>query len=115
MQRKLDDEKLSRQEEIQSIRHQHELVLESEDKKYQRRLTSLQERLKEYAELFEKEKLPEMSSDHDQEKDKLIDNLKLELAKQKEANAQLQETINNATFKEVEYSILSYAITNSIP
>jgi hypothetical protein len=95
MQRKLDEEKLARQEEIQTIRHQHELALDSEDKKYQRRLVSLQERLKEYAELFEKEKLPKMNPDHDDEKDKLIASLKLELAKQKEANTQLQETTNN--------------------
>lgn len=99
MQQRLDEEKLSQQEEIQNIRHQQELALESEDKKYQRRLTSLQERLKEYAEHFENEKLPQININHDDEKDKLIESLKLEIAKQKEENTQLQaiQSISNST------------------
>lgn len=91
----MDDEKTLRQEEIQTIRNQHELALESEDKKYQRRLTSLQERLnakdKEYAELFEREE-ENNDPEKDQEKDKLIESLNLELAKEKEENAQLRES-----------------------
>jgi Skp family chaperone for outer membrane proteins len=58
LQRKLDDERTGRQEEISTIRTHHESVLESEDKKYQRRLAALQERLNakdaEYAQIFEK-------------------------------------------------------------
>ncbi|KAI7894826.1 uncharacterized protein EV154DRAFT_497143 [Mucor mucedo] len=95
LQRQLDDEKTLRQEEIQTIRNQHELALESEDKKYQRRLTALQERLnakdKEYAELFEKEK-ENNNPERDQEKDKLIESLNLEIAKEKSENAQLRES-----------------------
>lgn len=91
----MDDEKTLRQEEIQTIRNQHELALESEDKKYQRRLASLQERLnakdKEYAELFEREE-ENNDPEKDQEKDKLIESLNLELAKEKEENAQLRES-----------------------
>ncbi|CAO3653074.1 unnamed protein product [Mucor hiemalis] len=88
LQRKLDDEKMSRQEEISTIRAQHDSVLESEDKKYQRRLTSLQERLNakdtEYAQLLENES-PAISD----EKDEIIESLNLELAKEKEQNAEL--------------------------
>lgn len=88
LQRKLDDEKISRQEEISTIRAQHDAALESEDKKYQRRLTSLQERLNakdtEYAQLLENEN--PASSD---EKDEMIKSLNLELAKEKEQNAEL--------------------------
>lgn len=91
----MDDEKTLRQEEIQTIRNQHEIALESEDKKYQRRLTALQERLNakdtEYAQLFEKEK-ENNNSEKDEEKDKLIESLNLELAKEKKENAQLRES-----------------------
>lgn len=91
----MDEEKVLRQEEIQTIRNQHELALESEDKKYQRRLTALQERLnakdREYAELFEKEK-ENNNPERDQEKDKLIESLNLEIAKEKSENAQLRES-----------------------
>lgn len=66
--------------------------MESEDKKYQRRLTALQERLnakdEEYAKLFEKEK-EKNDPEKDDEKDKLIESLNIELAKEKEQNAQL--------------------------
>lgn len=79
---------MSRQEEISTIRAQHDSVLESEDKKYQRRLTSLQERLNakdtEYAQLLENEN-PAISD----EKDEIIESLNLELAKEKEQNAEL--------------------------
>lgn len=106
LQRKLDDEKIIRQEEIQTIRNQHELALESEDKKYQRRLTALQERLNakdvEYAQLFEKEK--ENDPEKDQEKDKLIESLNLELAKEKNENAQLRESNSDLSVTIAELS-----------
>ncbi|KAI8094842.1 uncharacterized protein B0P05DRAFT_454758, partial [Gilbertella persicaria] len=61
LQHSLDNEKLARHEEITSLKAQHEQILEAQDKKYLRRLTSLQERLnakdEAYAELLEK--LPE--------------------------------------------------------
>jgi hypothetical protein len=95
----LDEEKISRQKEIQTIRNQHERSLEQEGKKYQRRLTALQERLNakdtEYAELFEKEKnSPE--TNEEKEKDKMIESLKLELAKAKSENSDLRELNTNA-------------------
>lgn len=100
LQRRLDEEKISRQQEIQIIRHQHEQALEQEDKKYQRRLMALQERLNakdtEYAELLKKEKSGTETTDNDEEKDKLVESLKLELAKkEKSQNNQQQRELNS--------------------
>ncbi|KAI8970165.1 hypothetical protein BDF20DRAFT_803141, partial [Mycotypha africana] len=56
LQKRLDEERLSRQEILQNIHAQHETALQSEEKKYQRRLASLRERLdakdREYAEIL---------------------------------------------------------------
>ncbi|KAI7906376.1 uncharacterized protein BX663DRAFT_496212 [Cokeromyces recurvatus] len=91
LQYKLDEERHGQQKEIQNLKKQHELDLEAENKKYQRRLISLQERLsakdKEYAELFdEKENLLQQNrsreiqdTDDDDEK-----SFKSESVKQKE-------------------------------
>ncbi|KAG1240058.1 hypothetical protein G6F68_018031 [Rhizopus microsporus] len=81
LQQKLVDEKTEHQEQIESLKAKHEQALEIEDKKYQRRLLGLQQRLnakdKDYAELLEK-------MNPDEEKDELILSLKLKLAKAEE-------------------------------
>lgn len=64
--------------------------METESKKYQRRLLSLQERLnakdKEYAELLEK-------TNTDEEKDKLIESLRLKIADMERAAEQNEQPI----------------------
>lgn len=99
------DEESSRKEEIQDIRHQHEIALESEDKKYQRRLAGLQERLNakdaEYAILFENN-----DPEKEDEKVKLIESLNRELAKEREENAQLREKNLNLTTVEDEVKLI---------
>lgn len=81
LQQKLVDERTEHQEQIESLKAKHEQALEIEDKKYQRRLLGLQERLnakdKDYAELLEK-------MNPDEEKDELILSLKLKLAEAEE-------------------------------
>jgi hypothetical protein len=81
LQQKLVDEKTEHQEQIESLKAKHEQALEIEDKKYQRRLLGLQQRLnakdKDYAELLEK-------MNPDEEKDELILSLKLKLAEAEE-------------------------------
>lgn len=95
VQRNLDDERLSFQEQIRSLKSQHELAFESEEKKYQRRLTSLQERLnakdKEYAEIFEKEQ-QNSTSDTSVEKEKVIESLNIQIAKNEKEMAKLRES-----------------------
>lgn len=95
VQRNLDDERLSFQEQIRNLKSQHELAFESEEKKYQRRLTSLQERLnakdKEYAEIFEKEQQNSIS-DTSVEKEKVIESLNIQIAKNEKEMAKLRES-----------------------
>ncbi|KAI9275121.1 hypothetical protein EDC94DRAFT_689639 [Helicostylum pulchrum] len=101
LQRQLVDERTHRQDEIQTIRNQHESALESEDRKYQRRLTSLQERLNakdaEYAVLLENN-----DPEKEEQKVKLIEYLNRELAKEKEENAKLRESNLNLANTENE-------------
>lgn len=88
LQRTLDSEKTSRQQEIQQLKEHQQVILEAEDKKYHRRLASLQDRLnakdKEYTEIIERHSLDSTSHEDDTEKEALIESLKVELAKEKE-------------------------------
>lgn len=96
VQRTLDDERSSFQEQLWNLRSQHEAAFEAEEKKYQRRLTSLQERLnakdKEYAEIFEKEQQLNPTTDSDVEKEKIIESLNIQIAKHQEEMAKLRES-----------------------
>lgn len=95
MQRTLDEERSSFQEQVRNLKSQHEAAFEAEEKKYQRRLTSLQERLnakdKEYAEIFEKEQ-HNPTTESDVEKEKIIESLNIQLAKNQEEMAKLRES-----------------------
>ncbi|KAG1454783.1 hypothetical protein G6F56_007237 [Rhizopus delemar] len=77
LEQQLEDSKTEHQNQIKSLKVTHTHALDTEDKKYQRRLLGLQERLrakdKDYVELLEKNKT-------DEEKDALIETLKLKLA-----------------------------------
>lgn len=85
LQQRVVDQQSDYQEQIKSLKAEHEQALETEGKKYQRRLLSLQERLnakdKEYAELLEK-------TNTDEEKDKLIESLRLKIADMERAAEQ---------------------------
>ncbi|KAG0742271.1 hypothetical protein G6F57_000907 [Rhizopus arrhizus] len=100
LQQKLVDEKTEHQEQIESLKAKHEQALEIEDKKYQRRLLGLQQRLnakdKDYAELLEK-------MNPDEEKDELILSLKLKLAKAEEEVSRV--TTNQAPVHQDKASI----------
>ncbi|KAK4518981.1 U2 snRNP complex subunit [Mucor velutinosus] len=95
VQRTLDEERSSFQEQLRSLKSQHEAAFEAEEKKYQRRLTSLQERLnakdKEYAEIFEKEQ-HSSTAESDVEKEKIIESLNIQIAKNQEEMAKLRES-----------------------
>lgn len=95
MQRTLDEERSSFQEQLRNLKSQHEAAFEAEEKKYQRRLTSLQERLnakdKEYAEIFEKEQR-NTTTEADVEKEKIIESLNIQIAKNQEEMAKLRES-----------------------
>ncbi|CAO0798176.1 unnamed protein product [Mucor circinelloides] len=95
VQRTLDEERSSFQEQVRNLKSQHEAAFEAEEKKYQRRLTSLQERLnakdKEYAEIFEKEQ-HNPTTESDVEKEKIIESLNIQLAKNQEEMAKLRES-----------------------
>ncbi|KAI8639423.1 hypothetical protein BD408DRAFT_320059, partial [Parasitella parasitica] len=112
VQRTLDDERISFQEQIRDLKTQHESAFELEEKKYQRRLASLQQRLnakdREYAEIFEKEQ----NSPPDQanvEKEQIIESLNIKIAKNEEEMAKLRESShegedqdNSSTVKQLE-------------
>ncbi|KAL9547774.1 hypothetical protein PS6_006962 [Mucor atramentarius] len=95
VQRTLDEERSSFQEQVRNLKSQLEAAFEAEEKKYQRRLTSLQERLnakdKEYAEIFEKEQ-HNPTTESDVEKEKIIESLNIQLAKNQEEMAKLRES-----------------------
>ncbi|CAO3680233.1 unnamed protein product [Rhizopus microsporus] len=85
LQQRVVDQQSDYQEQIKNLKAEHEQALETESKKYQRRLLSLQERLnakdKEYSELLEK-------TNTDEEKDKLIESLRLKIADMERAAEQ---------------------------
>ncbi|GAN07634.1 hypothetical protein MAM1_0169d07136 [Mucor ambiguus] len=95
VQRTLDEERSSFQEQLRNLKSQHEAAFEAEEKKYQRRLTSLQERLnakdKEYAEIFEKEQ-HNTTTESNVEKEKIIESLNIQIAKNQEEMAKLRES-----------------------
>lgn len=117
LQRTLDAERVSRQEEIQRLKSEQQEVMEAEDKKYQRRLVSLQERLtakdKEYTEIIERHQSQEQYSGED--KEVLIESLQVELAKEKEKNSKLQESDDEqGSGNQVRFVYFSFIHTNAL-
>ncbi|CEP18148.1 hypothetical protein [Parasitella parasitica] len=95
VQRTLHDERISFQEHVRDLKSQHESALELEEKKYQRRLASLQGRLnekdREYAKIFEKEQNSSPSEEH-VEREKIIESLNIQIAKTEKEMAKLRES-----------------------
>ncbi|KAI8885454.1 hypothetical protein K501DRAFT_293438 [Backusella circina FSU 941] len=86
LQHQLNKEGSSHQEAIQNLKQQHDTMLDAEDKKHQRRIASLQDRLKakdtEYTELLGKQE-EENKNEEDEGDNRVIQSLKLELEEER--------------------------------
>jgi hypothetical protein len=95
LQHQLNNEGTSHQEAIQTLKQHHDSILDAEDKKHQRRIVSLQDRLKakdtEYTELLGKQEENKIEENQEDERDQLIQSLKLELEQEKDMRKAEQE------------------------